>query len=414
MKRNPSQDEILEIRRPATHSLPVSRTFSGGDSEYTVAARRYRPQTFDQLVGQQHVTRPLINAIETNRVAHAFLFSGGSGIGKTSVARIFAKALQCVHGPTTTPCNRCDICQCISSGDDVDVIEINGALHRGIDDYLNLLSNVTTRPMRARFKIYVVDQIDLLTNPAQHSLLDILEEPPAHVKFIFCSSNPDRLPRNMLSRLQRFDFFPVEIAEIVERLLYIVKNEGVRAEPEALKILAGLADGSVRGSQSLLEPLLSLSEGDVITTQSVQQMLGMAQSSQLGLLLDRLMSRDVAGALTELDASVRVGVDAEVLIQQLLGYYRDMMVVLAGCPAELMRFSPADDYEQILGYAKELGLATILTAMQILGRTENQMRVMGRGCMLTETALVRICNLKDLEDSSSIEAKLRGNDSASV
>jgi len=256
-------------------SAPAKKDYLGwqipsGDGGYTVIARRYRPQTFDQLVGQQHVIRALINAIETNRVGHAYLFCGKSGIGKTSLARIFAKALQCVNGPTTTPCNQCDICQCISSGDDVDVMEINGARHRGVNNYVDM--SFKTRPWRARFKIYIIDQVDFLTPRAQMSLLDILEEPPAHVKFIFCTSDPDRLLRPMLSRLQRFDFFPVGMPAIVERLLHIVETEGVRAEPEALKILAQLADGSVRESQSLLESLFSPSGSDEITAQSVHQM----------------------------------------------------------------------------------------------------------------------------------------------
>lgn len=414
MDSNPSQDEPLDSWRPATNSISVEPLAPGGDRGYTVIARRYRPQTFDQVVGQQHVTRLLINAIETNRVAHAYLFSGKSGIGKTSVARIFAKALQCLHGPATTPCNQCDICRCISSGDDVDVMEINGARHRGWSDYNSSWFNVNTRPWRARFKIYIIDQVDWLTVPAKHLFLDILEEPPAHVKFIFCTSNPDGLPLTMLSRLQRFDFFPVGMPAIVERLQHIVDTESVRAEPEALKILARQADGSVRDSQSLLEPLLSLSRDAGITAQSVHQMLGTARCGRLGLLLDRLLSRDAARALAELDVAVLEGVDAGMLVRQLLWYYRDLMAVLVGCPADLTFLSPASDYEQILVAANELDLATILAAVQILERTESlmqQKRAQGR--MLAEMALVQICHLENLDDLSSIVAWLRGGDSAS-
>ena len=206
MNSDPSQDELPESRPPATNSIRFNPSAPSGDEAYTVIARRHRPQTFDQMVGQQHVTRLLISAIKTNRVGHAYLFSGGSGVGKTSAARIFAKALQCVHGPAPTPCNQCDICRCIASGDDIDVIEINGARHGGWSDYNSSRFNVNTRPFRARFKIYIIDQVDFLTGQAINSLLDILEEPPAHVKFVFCTSNPDRLPRTMLSRLQRFDY----------------------------------------------------------------------------------------------------------------------------------------------------------------------------------------------------------------
>lgn len=389
----PSQDKPLENRRPATNSIPVNSPAPSGDGGYTVIARRYRPQTFDQLVGQQHVVRPLINAIETNRVGHAYLFCGESGIGKTSVARIFAKGLQCVNGPTTAPCNQCDICQCISSGDHVDVMEINGARHCGFDNYADMPFNVRTRPFRARFKIYIIDQVHYLTSRAIHSLVDILEEPPAHVKFIFCTSNPDGLPRTMLSRLQRFNFFPVAISTIVERLRHIVDAEGVRAEPEALKILAQQADGSVRESQSLLESLLSLSGGDGITAQSVHQMLGTAQSDRGRLLLARLVSRDAAGALTQLDAAVLEGVDASALVPQLLGYYRDLAAALVGCQPELLHFSRASDYAQLRVAASQLGLETILAAMQILNGTEDLIRKRVQGRMQAEIALVQICNL---------------------
>lgn len=332
-------------------------------------------------------------------------------MGKTSAARIFAKALQCVHGPSPAPCNRCDICRCIASGDDIDVIEINGARQRGLDDYVSSRFSVTTRPFRARFKIYIIDQVDFLTGQAINSLLDILEEPPAHVKFVFCTSNPDRLPRTMLSRLQRFDFFPVEISEIVERLLHIVDTEGVRAEPEALKILAQLANGSVRESLSFLETLVSLGGGDVITAQAVHQMLGMARSGRLRALFDRLVSRDSAGALAELEVAVYEGVDVGILVRQLLGFYRDLAAALVGCPAELMHFLPTRDYVQFQVAAKELGLATILAAMQILDRTETIIRQRAEGRIHAELALMQICGLENLDDLSSIVAWLRGNDS---
>lgn len=373
-------------------------------------ARRYRPQTFDQLVGQEHITRPLRKAIETNRVGHAYLFCGRSGTGKTSMARIFAKALQCVHGPTTTPCNQCDICQGISSGDDVDTMEINGVRYRGSDNYAASWFNVNTRPFRARFKIYIVDRVDFLTTAEFGLLSDILEEPSAHVKFIFCTTDPERLPRVILERLQRFNFFPVAMPSIVELLQHIVDTEGARAEPEALKILAQQADGSVRESQSLLESLLSACGGDGITVESVHQMLGTADSGLIRLLFDRLISRDVTAALSELDAAMLDGVDAGRLVEQLLGHYRDLATVLAGCPAELMHFLPTSDYEQILAAAKDLGLTTILAAMQILVQTEALMRQRGQGRMHTELALMQICSLESLDDLSSVLAWLRGAD----
>src|SRR5579863_4283288 len=175
-------------------------------SDYVVVARRYRPQSFAELVGQQHVAQALAGAIASNRVGHAYLFTGARGVGKTSSARILAKALNCVHGPTSTPCNQCDICRSVSTGDDVDVLEIDGASNRGIDEMRQLRQNVNVRPSRARFKIYIIDEVHMLTKEAFNALLKTLEEPPEHVKFIFCTTEPEKIPVTILSRCQRYDF----------------------------------------------------------------------------------------------------------------------------------------------------------------------------------------------------------------
>ncbi len=224
---------------------------------YVVVARRYRPQTFEELLGQEHVARALSNAITTNRVGHAYLFTGARGVGKTSAARILAKALNCERGPAPVPCNRCDICESISSGDDVDVLEIDGASNRGIDEIRQLRQNANVRPSRERFKIYIIDEVHMLTREAFNALLKTLEEPPGHVKFIFCTTEPGKIPITILSRCQRFDFAGIRSVLIVQRLRQIVESEKVAAEPEALEIIARRANGSMRDSQSLLEQLLA-------------------------------------------------------------------------------------------------------------------------------------------------------------
>ncbi|HMC10226.1 MAG TPA: DNA polymerase III subunit gamma/tau, partial [Pirellulaceae bacterium] len=202
------------------------------DSQYVVVARRYRPQDFSQLIGQAQVSQALANAITTNRVGHAYLFTGARGVGKTSTARIFAKALNCVRGPTTEPCGECDICQGIASGDDVDVIEIDGASNRGIDEIRQLRSNVNVRPSRARYKIYIIDEVHMLTTEAFNALLKTLEEPPPHVKFIFATTEPNDVPITIRSRCQRFDFGGISIPRILDRLKGIVTAEGMKADDE--------------------------------------------------------------------------------------------------------------------------------------------------------------------------------------
>src|SRR5262245_20414287 len=377
------------------------------DSQYVVVARRYRPQDFSQLIGQDQVSQALANAITTNRVGHAYLFTGARGVGKTSTARIFAKALNCVNGPTTTPCGECDICQGIASGSDVDVIEIDGASNRGIDEIRQLRSNVNVRPSRARFKIYIIDEVHMLTNQAFNALLKTLEEPPEHVKFIFCTTEADKLPITVLSRCQRFDFAPIEMRSIVERLQHICQTEGVEAEPEALHIVARRASGSMRDSQSLLEQLLSFG-GPKITVADVHSLLGTAHSARLAALADCITRRDAAAALKEVEAAIGEGVDVGALAEQLLGYFRDCLATLVGCSPDLLLHTSAAEHAQLQTLGQQLGLETLLAMAQILDQTLVRLRQTTHSRTLVELALVRLCKLEDLDALPNLLAELRG------
>ncbi|MDA1050008.1 MAG: DNA polymerase III subunit gamma/tau [Planctomycetota bacterium] len=374
--------------------------------EYVVVARRYRPQSFQDLVGQGQVSQALGNAINTSRVGHAYLFTGARGVGKTSTARIFAKALNCKSGPTPSPCGECDICQSITSGDDVDVLEIDGASNRGIDEIRQLRSNVNIRPSRSRFKIYIIDEVHMLTTPAFNALLKTLEEPPEHVKFFFCTTDPEKIPITVLSRCQRFDFAPVETNAILERLQFIVDSEGLQADTEALQLLARRAAGSMRDSQSLLEQLLSFCTAR-ITVEDVHAMLGTAQSGRLSELASKLSDRDAAGALAAVDLAVAEGVDVGQLAEQLLGYFRDMMAGLVGCEADFMLQTSANDYATLVEAGKRLGLETTLAVIQILDHSITRMRQSAHTRTLLEIALVRICQLESLDDLAGIISQLR-------
>jgi DNA polymerase-3 subunit gamma/tau len=380
-----------------------------GDSrraEYVVVARRYRPQTFAELIGQDHVARALTGAIAANRVGHAYLFTGARGVGKTSAARILAKALNCQRGPTPTPCNQCDLCESISAGSDVDVLEIDGASNRGIDEIRQLRQNVNIRPSRARFKIYIIDEVHMLTREAFNALLKTLEEPPEHVKFIFCTTEAAKIPITILSRCQRFDFAGIRLPSIVERLSQIVAAEGASAEPEALAILARRAGGSMRDSQSLLEQLLSVAGGK-ITVAEVHALLGTAGEARMAALAAHLVERNPGGAIAEVTAAVDEGVDVGQLLEQLLGYFRDMMSAAVGCPPDaLLHTSPAE-HQRLAAAGKQLGLETILAIMQIIEHTLSRLRYSTQGRTLAELALVRIANLENLDELSELIAQLR-------
>jgi DNA polymerase III subunit gamma/tau len=375
-------------------------------SNYVVVARRYRPQNFTELVGQNQVSQALGNAIATGRVGHAYLFTGARGVGKTSSARIFAKCLNCVSGPTASPCGQCDICQGVAAGDDVDVLEIDGASNRGIDEIRQLRQNVNVRPSRARFKIYIIDEVHMLTTPAFNALLKTLEEPPEHVKFIFCTTEADKIPITVLSRCQRFDFAPIETKSILARLEEIAKSEGVEADPAALQILARRAAGSMRDSQSLLEQLLAFG-GKKISVEDVHAMLGTARNSRLSGITQSIIRRDAATALGEVDSGVREGVDLGQFAEQLVGYFRDVMAAHVGCGDDLLLHSGPNERPQLVEFGSQLGIQTLLAIVQILDQSVTRMRHSTHTRILLEIALVRICKLDDLDELSTLLGQVR-------
>jgi DNA polymerase III subunit gamma/tau len=381
---------------------PAERTAG----EYVVIARRYRPQSFGELVGQEHVAEGLAAAIAASRVGHAYLFTGARGTGKTSTARILAKALNCERGPTPTPCNECDTCRSITAGEDMDVLEIDGASNRGIDEIRQLRQNVNVRPSRARFKVYIIDEVHMLTEPAFNALLKTLEEPPEHVKFIFCTTEPEKIPITILSRCQRFDFAGIQTRQIIDRLRQIVEGEGVEAEPEALEILARRAAGSMRDSQSLLEQLLAFGSRK-ITVADVHRLLGTAGTERIARIVDQLVERNAAGALAELDRAVADGVDVGQLLNQMLGYFRDVMAAAAGCPAEALLNVSVGQQDRVREVAKQLGLTTTLMLLQILDQTISRLKYLMYPRTVAEMALVRICALEDLESVAGLVSQLR-------
>ncbi|MEM8733250.1 MAG: DNA polymerase III subunit gamma/tau [Planctomycetota bacterium] len=363
---------------------------NNAESGYTVVARRYRPRTFEQLIGQDHIAQALGQAIHLGRVGHAYLFTGARGVGKTSTARIFAKALN------TTGAEAADeIAQAIDAGEDMDVIEIDGASNRGIEEIRQLRANVNVRPSRSAYKIYIIDEVHMLTNQAFNALLKTLEEPPPHVKFIFCTTDPDKIPITVLSRCQRFDFAPVKLEAIQGRLQEIAVAEGYEADNEALALLARRAAGSMRDSQSLLEQVMSFADG-TITVEQVHALLGTADESRLILFVEALIARDALSAIKEIDEAVRAGSDAGQLAEQLLAYFRDMMTAAIGGGPELLKLANPANHEKVKSLAEQWGTETILSAMQIMDESLVRMRTSISAVTLLEVALVQICGLEQL------------------
>lgn len=387
--------------------MPEESISDRSDGRYVVVARRYRPRSFDQLVGQQHIGQALRNAIETGRVGHAYLFTGARGVGKTSTARIFAKALNDPSGPTSLPTGDSDVARAIDSGEDVDVLEIDGASNRGIDEIRSLRAGVGVRPSRSRYKIYIIDEVHMLTPAAFNALLKTLEEPPPHVKFIFCTTDPDKIPITVLSRCQRFDFAPVSTDSILGRLKEIVRAEGISADDEALRLIARRAEGSMRDSQSLLEQVMSFSDGK-LTTDTVHAMLGTADDARLHEFVIALANRDPKQALHLVERASGEGIASGHLAEQLLGYFRDILVATVGCPAEMQRHANESLHDELMSLGQNWGLQTVLAIVGILDQTLVRIRHSLHGRVLFESALIQICHLPDLQAVADLAATLAG------
>jgi DNA polymerase-3 subunit gamma/tau len=362
---------------------------------YTVLARRYRPQQFGELAGQEAVAQALVNALKGNRVAHAYLFTGARGVGKTSAARILAKALNCVHGPTPTPCDQCDICKSIANGNDVDVLEIDAASNRSIDDIREVRGNVQYRPSKARYKIYILDEVHMLSKEAFNALLKTLEEPPPHVKFIFATTEVQKIPVTILSRCQRFDFAGIGTPRIVERLREIVAGEGLQADDEALELVARRAGGSMRDAQSLLDQLLAFG-GERLTAEQVHSLLGTAGDDRVVELATAALEKNHARALEIVGEVADAGLQLGELIDQLVLYWRDLMVLncTAGQARDLNFTSR--HRETMTRQASAVSLDTILAGLDVLSGTRARMRLSNHGRVLVEMALVRLGRLEDL------------------
>ena len=295
---------------------------------YEVFARKYRPQTFDDLVGQTHVSRTLKNAVAQNRLAHAYLFVGPRGVGKTSTARILAKSLNCIKGPTITPCGVCDNCREIAGGNSLDVIEIDGASNNSVEDVRQLRENVRYAPAKGRYKIYLIDEVHMLSSAAFNALLKTLEEPPEHVKFIFATTEPQKVLATILSRCQRFDLHRIPANLIAQHLQFIAKKEKITLQPAAAHAIARGAEGGLRDAESMLDQLVAFC-GEKITENDVLNVFGFTSEQTVSDLTGRMLRAETPEAIDLLHEQCEAGKDMMRLMADLIAYLRDLLVFKA-------------------------------------------------------------------------------------
>jgi DNA polymerase III subunit gamma/tau len=359
---------------------------------YLVLARKWRPQTFRDLIGQEHVSQTLKNAIESGRVAHAFLFTGARGVGKTSSARILAKTLNCEQGPTTEPCNVCSACVEITAGTSVDVFEIDGASNTGVDDIRELRDNVKYLPSRSRYKIFIIDEVHMLSTSAFNALLKTLEEPPPHVKFIFATTEPHKVPITILSRCQRFDFKRIPLTTVVAHLRHIVDQEGISISAEALTIVARKGDGSMRDSLSTLDQVLAFC-GDQVGDEEVATLLGVVDRRLLADAAAAVLARDTRTALEIVKRVDEFGYNMRQFCQELIDQFRVLLLCKAVDAVEELVELSDHERETVQRLAQQVDLTTVQRALAILLRADSDMAHSAFARLILEMALVKMATL---------------------
>ena len=368
---------------------------------YLVIARKWRPQTFEEVIGQPHATRTLQNAIRLDRIAHAYLFTGARGVGKTSVARILAKALNCEKGPSPVPCNQCSNCREISHGNSVDVIEIDGASNRGIDNIRELRETVRYRPAKGRYKVYIIDEVHMLTSEAFNALLKTLEEPPPHVIFIFATTEPHKIPATILSRCQRFDFRRLSLQQIVEHLKRITSQEGADFSDGILYAIAREADGSMRDAQSLLEQLLAFS-GDGLPDREILDILGVIDRQSVLRTAEAILSGNAQACLDLIEEVYRRGIDCRRFCQHLCDHFRNLLFI-AICDEREMRLDlPEDEKKLLKDQAAGTTPESLHVYFQMLLKGEEEIRRSSMPKIALEMLLLRMAQLPKLESIDAV------------
>lgn len=361
---------------------------------YVVLARKWRPRSFEEIIGQEHVSRTLRNAILSDRVAHAYAFAGPRGVGKTTTARLLSKSLNCEGGITVKPCDECSSCKEIADGISLDVLEIDGASNRGIDDIRTLRDNVKFAPAKSRFKVYIIDEVHMLTTEAFNALLKTLEEPPAHVKFMLATTMAHKVPLTILSRCQKFDFKMISASELVKRLQFIAGEEKIDVEESAFFAIANGAEGSMRDALSILDQLASFSEGK-IKEDEVNAVLGIVATESLFSITDAIISGDRLKGIETINTVIDYGKDFHLFLKSLIQHFRNIIVANLGLGEAGLIDLPPKSLNQLKNQAVQFTMEEAEKAITILADAEERLRKAGGGKIPLELAVLRLIGIKN-------------------
>ena len=373
-------------------------------SSHLVLARKWRPERFGELVGQEHVTKTLTEALKRGRIAHAFLFTGIRGVGKTTAARILARCLNCINGPTPEPCGECPACVEIRAGRALDVSEIDGATYRKIDDARAIIENLSYRPARDRFKIYIIDEAHQLTDQAFNALLKTLEEPPPHVKFILATTEPQKMPETILSRLQRYDFRRIPLQVIFARLKELASRENVATEESALMLLAREAGGSMRDAERMLETAIACASGEKVSEAEVASSLGVASRSVVYALCEAILNKDAAGALKKVRELHSRGANLESLGRDLLETLRNLAVIKIAAGDSMRPLADLPDHEagELRRLAERASNRDVMRLFRLMAESQEELLRSPYPDLLMEMAVIRMAALAPVMDADEL------------
>ncbi len=377
---------------------------------YLALYRKYRPQNFDDVIGQNHITRTLINQIKTDKISHAYLFCGSRGTGKTSTAKIFARAINCLSPVNGSPCGKCEVCKSLEKNN-IDVLEIDAASNNGVDEIRDLREKIKYPPVNGKYKVYIVDEVHMLSPSAFNALLKTLEEPPSYAVFILATTEVHKLPATILSRCLRFDFKLVSLSELIDLLKKIFEKEKITAEPEALELIARAGEGSVRDTLSIADRCVSYA-GDNLTYKSVVEVLGTTEREEISNIAEKLLNDNLGESLKELDKVLGEGKSPLVLSKDLISYLRDLLVIytLKG-DAKKMVVASADMFSVMERQASEENYNKIVEAINVLSGVEQELRYSISPRIVLETAFVKaLTNVDLLERVTALEKRLNGGE----